>query len=188
MKEPKLVFVATASVGMPVRPAWWTTLEEHLADRAVLFDTTMAIEKLDHPALSRPVTKRRIVRGLDILGLDVAANAPSEIPGQFLTSLVFDDVQVVRDAIVLARSSLVILDANHPSMGDNFVLAANARVLGLPVLVVSDRTVRNVWVSYLATAQVSSHMVGIVARQLLLPSRRRIVGDEMPANDAEIGR
>lgn len=195
MKESKIIFVATASVGQPVRPHWWDALADAVTGRAVLFDTTMAIEHLDHPAMSRPVTKRSIVRGLGLLGLDVAAQATPGIPASFLGNLAFEDVTVVRDAIVLARSSLVVLDANHPSLGDNFVLASSARVLGIPVLVVSDRIVRNAWVSYLATAMVSSHGVGVVARQILSHVPRRSVDIpvipvdvETPENDGQSGR
>jgi len=69
------------------------------------------------------------------------------------------DILVFRDLYVLSRADLIIIDGNNPTYGGTAMETMLASQIGVPSILVSDRTVPGPWMRSFTDMTTSSHEV-----------------------------
>ena len=98
----------------------------------------------------------------DVLGADQAHDirAPlTEHHVKLFDADHFGSSVVSRDMYVLARASIVIVDANLAGFGEHMVMATYAHLLGCPVWMVNDRLLLSPFLAEISSLVVSSSKV-----------------------------
>lgn len=110
------------------------------------------------------------------------AKSYTAVDQRFFSSPLVSSV-VFQDLYVLVRADVVVVDGNNPSFGDVGQVALYAKLLGIPVILVSDLVTTSPWLSTVSTVTSSGEGLPNVLKRFLVAPRAKKEVSQPSAED-----